>query len=291
MRLSAIHTALINTAFRILYSIPYVAQRSIEGVRADGSVTSQRVADGLLAAWRKRIDDDEKTRIGDIELSRCRLASSSRSIAIEDYGAGTKDPGIASRAPSQEKRITKTMEEACRTASGASFLIFKLVRSLKPSTCLELGTGVGISAAYTAAALDLNRTGRLVTIEGAQALAALARENFRHLGLARATVVEGRFENVLEKTLRAHAPFDFVFIDGHHEESATTGYFRGILPFLARSAVMVFDNIDWSKGMKRAWRAIANDGRIPVTVDAGNIGICVIDKGVRKKRAATVRLQ
>ena len=42
----------------------------------------------------------------------------------------------------------------------------RLVRELRPHSCLELGTGVGVSAGYQAAAMELNGVGRLLTLDG-----------------------------------------------------------------------------------------------------------------------------
>jgi predicted O-methyltransferase YrrM len=51
--------------------------------------------------------------------------------------------------------------------------LFKLVRTLQPATIVELGTCIGISAAYQAAAQQINHRGRIVTLEGSSTRAAL----------------------------------------------------------------------------------------------------------------------
>ena len=46
----------------------------------------------------------------------------------------------------------------------------RIVRELSPRACLELGAGYGISAAYQGAALELNGSGTLTTMERIEAL-------------------------------------------------------------------------------------------------------------------------
>ena len=64
-----------------------------------------------------------------------------------------------------------------------------------------MGTAVGISAAYQAAALALNGRGTFTTLEGAEPLADIARDNLRRLGLGMVEVVVGRFEDTLDAVL------------------------------------------------------------------------------------------
>ncbi|MHC4591152.1 MAG: O-methyltransferase, partial [Planctomycetota bacterium] len=171
--------------------------------------------------------------------------------------------------------------EICRRAGMKpfwAFLQFRLVRALRPASCLELGTAVGISGAYQAAALELNGHGRLFTIEGAPKVASVAEENFRKLGLARVSVRVGRFRNVLADVLAECSPLDYAFIDGHHEEHATIRYFRQVLPCLQPKAVLLFHDISWSDGMRRAWRTTRSSKEVRCAVGLPNLGVCVVSQ-------------
>lgn len=133
---------------------------------------------------------------------------------------------------------------------------------------------MNFSAAYLAAAQELNRRGTLLTLEGAPEAAGLARENLKRLGLnERTTVTVGRFQNTLAAALKEQGPADFVFVDGHHAEEATLAYFETLLPQLSPGACLVFDDIAWSRGMARAWKRIASDPRMGVAVDLFTMGI------------------
>ena len=119
-----------------------------------------------------------------------------------------------------------------------------------------MGTAVGISGAYIAAALGPGA--RLATLDRLAGAVQAARATFDAVGVAdRVTVVEGRFAETLEPALQRMAPVDFMFIDGHHEEEPTLAYLETALPYLGEKAVVVFDDIDWSEGMTRAWSTVA----------------------------------
>jgi predicted O-methyltransferase YrrM len=66
-----------------------------------------------------------------------------------------------------------------------------------------------------------------------------------------------------------------VFIDGHHDEQATWDYFNQIEPALADGAVVVFDDIAWSQGMRRVWRRVAADPRMAHACDLRHLGVCI----------------
>jgi predicted O-methyltransferase YrrM len=139
---------------------------------------------------------------------------------------------------------------------------------------LELGTCVGISGSYLATALKHNGQGGLWTIEGSPKIADIALETLSNLGLLRfATVIRGPFLETLSHVLSDHK-FDFVFIDGHHEGSATIDYFNQIKLRLRRGAIVLFDDIEWSADMSDAWRTIRSDAALTETATALGFGLC-----------------
>jgi predicted O-methyltransferase YrrM len=221
-----------------------------------------------------------------IDAIRSACANLDEEVIIRDFGAGDS-----------QKRTTAVMEQGVETrvtigdtvrigATPAKWgkLLFRIVRDFKFQYCLELGTHIGISAAYQLAALKLNGSGRLVTIEGAEAFAKLAKDNLATIGYPEFEVLTGRFIDVLPKIFTTEQSIDFAFIDGHHDETATQQYFELIYPFLSTNALLIFDDIDWSTGMQRAWRTISHDKKIKASIDTGRWGICFIDKTTISKQ-------
>jgi len=220
---------------------------------------------------------DEAALADRIEEMRRRAMRSKEPIEHLDFGAGKPKEGLSADIMALGRRRDRTVA-AMTGASKSPFwagVLFRLVRNLGSLKGLELGTCLGVSAAYQAGAMDLNGLGHLFSLEGAPALADISRRHLESLGLAdRVTIVLGRFADTLPGVLNEQGPFDYVFIDGHHDEHATIEYFNQIHPFLAPDAVIVFDDVDWSKGMKRAWKNLGTDSRIAVAVDLGRLGVC-----------------
>src|SRR5262249_1845494 len=134
--------------------------------------------------------------------------------------------------------------------------LYHLMRVLQPHRALELGTCVGLSGSYIAAGLKANEKGHLWTLEGMPDSVRIANETFSVLGLAdRVTTITGRFLDTLDGALK-NGPFNFAFIDGHHEGDATIDYFTRIRPHLTGNSIVIFDDIDWSRGMQDAWKTI-----------------------------------
>ena len=231
----------------------------------DGSdQTESQVRQALHAVHGSALTSDERAWRNRLKQFRRMLADSSE--------------------PIQKDGIKGTSGDIYRVAASpesATLLLFHLVRALQPNLCLELGTSLGVSAAYQAAALSLNGHGRLVTLERYSGLAAFADEYLRSLGLSPdcVTVRCGFFSDVLETVLveaRAAGGIGLAFVDGHHDGAATVRYFGQLLTALAHPAVIVFDDIRWSLAMRRAWLQIASDPRAMRAIDLWTMGIVIV---------------
>jgi predicted O-methyltransferase YrrM len=157
-------------------------------------------------------------------------------------------------------------------------VLLRLVRELAPRRCLELGTALGISTAYQAAALKLNGTGSLTTLEGARAWASVAEKGLSNLGLSDRTTVEvGAIDETLAETLMRIGPIDYAYLDADHSEGATLRHFDLILPHIAPGGVAVLDDIGFSWDMWRAWNEVRRRGRVSTTLALGRMGLVTVD--------------
>jgi len=237
--------------------------------------TDEALKRALSRTAGKNATDPARGRVERIEAMRTRLSQDHSILEITDFGAGTPEPKWTGAEMNAGIKRTATVSQAVLASCPERWglFLFHLIREVKPERCLELGTCLGVSAAYQALALEMNDRGHLYTLEGAPELAAMAATNLRALDIARATVVPGRFRDSLETVLEANELFDYVFIDGHHDEKATVEYFELIRPRLSVGALLVFDDIAWSAGMTRAWRTIREHPRISYSSDLISMGI------------------
>ncbi|HTY12019.1 MAG TPA: class I SAM-dependent methyltransferase [Bacteroidota bacterium] len=252
-----------------------LAAAEVRRLNKSGVPLARTLATCIDQAFHDRLSEAEQRLIGRIQSRRAMLEHSNEQITITDYGAGRKTNGgdgahsIGNVARNSSKPHQWAMQ------------LFRLIRSFTPLSCLELGTCLGISGMYEAAALQLNAKGKLVTLEGDESLAEMARRNFSELGFTNAEVVQGRFQDTLEAAARRICPIDFVFIDGHHAGEWMTKYFEMVFPFLSSHALVLFDDIHWSRDMKRAWDAVKRDPRILLNSDLYQLGITIVNKSTQ----------
>jgi predicted O-methyltransferase YrrM len=262
----------------------------VQSIRELDSTPAQAIADALEATVAGELTSEERIWADRIEQVRSAAAHDTSPVSIVDFGAGGGKDHRTADEMSAGIAKTITISQACRASKPPFWclLLLKLVRTLKPGIGIELGTCLGISAAYQAAAQQLNGRGSFITLEGAPALADISEKHLQSLGLKNATVVPGRFSDTLESILTNNAPIDYAFIDGHHDERATIAYYEQFVPHLADEAVIVFDDISWSPGMERAWQRLENDANVELAINLRNVGICMVkrDAGGRKHRFA-----
>jgi predicted O-methyltransferase YrrM len=255
--------------------------KSLFGRGSDGRywfgkmVTEAKFPGPVCDALLRLLISTEKTAINEIEAVRKRTEKDRREVTMMDYGAGSSTEHRTADQMAAGVPTRRIIGDVCKAASKSPAwceILFKLVRYQRPTACIEMGTCLGISASYIGMALKMNGHGRLVTLEGADAFADVARMNLRTLGLDNTTVKSGKFSTTLLPALLEMKPVDFMFIDGHHDRDATLHYTEQSRPFLAEHNILVFDDIDWSDGMREAWAKIKDS---TTGFALGNIGVCL----------------
>jgi len=239
-------------------------------------VSANQIEQALRETIRHRLTNEEKAGIDRIEQIRKQFTGNPTPVTILDFGAGDADSQRSNEEMERGTVSTTTYGEICLGSKPAlwALLLFKLIRTTQPELALELGACIGISAAYQSTAQSTNRKGRLITIEGSEAIAGLAKKNIESLRLNNVEIFCGTFKEVLPGILESVSAVDYVFIDGHHDEQATIAYFEMLLPHLSPEAILVFDDISWSDGMRRAWEKVRKHPAVSFSVDLKMLGIC-----------------
>lgn len=224
---------------------------------------------------------NDKTRypaFEQIEKLRRKLLTDKTPVPVEDYGAGSVQ-GIGSRSVST---ITRNAAKSPKYAR----LLYRMVQYYKPQYIIELGTSLGISTCYLAAA---GKDAVVVTGEGNFVVASMARNNFESLDLHNVRVIVGNFDNTLPEMVRSAPHVDLAFIDGNHREEPTKKYFRELLLRQSESSIIIFDDIHWSHEMEAAWEFIKNHEAVMLTVDLFFIGIVFFRPEFKVKQHFTIR--
>lgn len=201
-------------------------------------------------------------------------------VHYEDLGAGSSHSFFsqilhinASGKSSHSVPIKRLVQKAARKRREGE-LLYRICKYYKPKRCLELGTHIGISALYQLSGLP--KSSKFVSVEGSQALAELAKENIYSQGFNPKLYI-AEFDHFLSDIhLLSNFQPDYVFLDGNHQFEATIRYVKKILPYMPNSSILILDDINWSKGMKKAWEFVLNIEEVSVSIDLFTMGICFI---------------
>jgi predicted O-methyltransferase YrrM len=253
------------------------------GRTADGSV--HEASDPLLTAVRSELDRLEREGVPAaaplIAGFHSMLAEQPDPIAADRQRLIERERRRLRRSEavlSGGRGTTSTVADVTKRASSPrtqATLLYHLTRSFRASRVLEMGTGVGISGAYLAAALADNGGGQLCSLEGHRDRAETAGAIWKRLGLENAAVVVGRFEHTLEQALSGE-PFDIAFIDGNHNGDATRSYVSRIQASSRAGALLILDDIAWSEDMTTAWGAVKAELSDSLTADLGRLGVIIL---------------
>jgi predicted O-methyltransferase YrrM len=238
-----------------------------------------RAGEELAQTIAGKLPDEAKQFAARIEQIRSEMAASSEMLEAWDRPWLATSPELQARLglthADDRFGTTVTVKDACKASKPAEWcrVLLSIVLKKKPRTIVEMGTNIGISGLYLGAGLALNGFGRLITMEGAPSKAALACRHFERLKIPAKSVV-GAFSDTLGPVLEENKPIDLAFVDGFHEKDATIHYHEQIKRVAAPGAVLVYDDINWSDGMRVAWETIMRDSDVRFALNYGSIGIC-----------------
>ena len=158
---------------------------------------------------------------------------------------------------------------------GVQLSLFMLTLMNKPRRILDLGTSVGISAAYLAAAQKCaGVTGSVTTIDASDHRQRIAQKLHKSLGLDNVTYRVGMFNEVLTDELAEFGPFDFALVDGDHAKKSYLALYEQLIAAATPNAVLVFTDITGrNDGVTQAWRAMRNDERSQAVMEQGTLGV------------------
>jgi len=214
-----------------------------------------------------------------VETLRKQLQKDQTLLAIEDFGAGS------SVNKTNQRTIASITRSAAKPAKYGQ-LLFRMIREYKPNIVVELGTSLGISTSYFSIAKP---DATIISFEGAPAVAAIAKQNFKSLDLQNISLVEGNFDDKLSPVVSNLPCIDFCFVDGNHRREPTERYFQQLLSGINNDSILIFDDIHWSPEMEAAWQTIKAHPSVTCSVDLFFIGIIFFRKEFKEKQHFIIR--
>lgn len=204
---------------------------------------------------------------------RKRLETDNTVITIEDFGAGSKV------FTSNQRKISDICRHGISPEKYAQ-LLFRLVNFFAQKTIVELGTSLGLTTMYLAAA---DGRSKVYTLEGCESLVEFAKKQFEENKFKNIEVIKGKFDEQLPGLVAKLDKIDFVYIDGNHAKQPTLNYFEQVLKKCHNDSVIVFDDINWSEEMKEAWKEIKDHPKVRLTLDLHFIGIVFLRQEQKEK--------
>ncbi|HEY6506182.1 MAG TPA: class I SAM-dependent methyltransferase [Chitinophagaceae bacterium] len=214
-----------------------------------------------------------------VENLRQQLLTNETLLEIEDMGAGS---GISKTT---RRSIASVAKHAAKPKKFGE-LLYRMAKTYQPRIIIELGTSLGITTSY----LSLAAPGaKIITMEGAQTVAAVAKENFKKLNLDNVSLAEGNFDHTLSSVLNGQQSVDLCYIDGNHRREPTERYFQQLLPKINNDSILIFDDIHWSKEMEQAWETIKQHQAVKCSIDLFFIGIVLFRQEFKEKQHFIIR--
>jgi predicted O-methyltransferase YrrM len=175
---------------------------------------------------------------------------------------------------------SRTIAHYAKTSSMLDFqakLLSRLVTYFKPKLVLELGANIGKSASFMA---SVNPSTLVHTVDANEGLTKVAQRNLDTLKLTNVTVFNATFESYFEQS---EDIYDMVFVDGNHHYEPTIAYFTALKIRLSSEGIIIFHDIYYNDGMKRAWAEIKKDQDVIVSLDLFFFGIVWFGKNQAKE--------
>jgi predicted O-methyltransferase YrrM len=200
-----------------------------------------------------------------IDSIRKKILSEKRTFKRIDLGQGS------SAAPGRQASV-ELGSWAKRSSIDPFYggILHRLTKELQPTNLLELGTAVGLSAAYMASAID---QGQLTTIEGDPFLAEVARQTCDTLGFTNVQIKQGSFETVLKTIPLTEKKYQLIYIDGHHHPDAVHQYLDNLTHTLNGFRAVIVDDIRWSPDMLAGWKSLVKRPEWNLRIDIFRMGI------------------
>jgi predicted O-methyltransferase YrrM len=232
------------------------------------------------------MSDKHAYRVWDkIEGVRTQMLVSEDVVEFVDYGSAMRQLGEGARGERKVRDIAKGSLAKAKYAQMLFRLINWLGHQLREGneglTIVELGTSLGVTTAYLA---GVDARDKVYTYEGCEAVAKIARDNWKVLGMNNIESVVGEITvDSLQLAIDSLSKIDVAFVDANHTYEATMKYFNVLAEKVHEKSVVVMDDIHHSAEMESAWKDICTDERVTSTIDLYQMGLVFFDKHYWKR--------
>lgn len=218
-------------------------------------------------------ENEDYYQFKELNEIRKQLLKNNTIIEITDFGSG-------SRIFKDNHRQIADIAKHGISKKKFSELYFKLVNFCNAQIIVELGTSLGLNTLYLAKA---NSKSQVYTVEGCSELYKFSNTLFTKNNIKNIKSINTTFEKALPEVLNSIQKIDLLYIDGNHKYEPTLHYFELALKKKHEHSVFIFDDINWSEEMQKAWEEIKNHPEVTLTLDLFYVGIVFFRKEQKEK--------
>ncbi len=192
------------------------------------------------------------------------LLSDDAVIEVSDFGAGSRKMG--------KKRAVCDIAKYSVLNDYEAEMLCRLMYYLKPKRALELGTSLGASVLCMSSS---SPDTEIHTVDACPQTHAVAKYYLGAYFPDNVCFHTQTFDDFLKED---NSVWDFVYMDGNHRYKPTVEMFELLLSRTTENAVILMDDIHWSKEMHKAWKEISRRKDVK-TVDLFDAGIVMKIRG------------
>jgi len=160
-------------------------------------------------------------------------------------------------------------------------LLFRLINFFKCRSVLQIGSSTGVMSLYLA--LPLRNSCNCYALEERTGLLDSVRVFAENHSLKNLHWMEGAYAENLRRLKPEIASCDFIFINTMGDAEKTSEALHLTKTFVSRDTVMVIDNIQRDKAMKKLWQEIKSREDVGLTVDLLSLGLVFFNTQLHKQ--------
>jgi len=179
-----------------------------------------------------------------------------------------------SRSGGEERKVGSFVRQSSVSEKQGK-LLYRIARWVAPEMMVELGTGLGLSTLYLAKGSPGTP---LHSIEANTERASFAAQLVSRLQLGPVSIHWGEMEEKLKDILPLMPGKYLAYVDGNHYYEPTIRYVKSLIGRAGEEAVIVMDDIYWSREMQGAWKEVISWPEVRVSIDLFHMGILLLRK-------------
>ena len=215
---------------------------------------------------------EEERTVSEVKAIREELRQRPGVVEIPDLKAANRHGTPESDQLAQTTVPWRRLVDQASVTEASGRLLFRVATAVGAGTAIEVGTCLGISSSWIAAALARDADPKMVCLDGAPNLLAVAQQNVERVGGFKAELRPGLFSDTVAKAVAELDVIDFAYVDGEHFYEPTIRDAHLLLPKLRDGGAIVFDDIGWNAEMQMAWRSLANHPLCALAIEPRHCG-------------------